>query len=45
LKIKKIIGETEEKNIKSIKTLEKVGMEKVGKNINGLIEYEIKNTI
>jgi [ribosomal protein S5]-alanine N-acetyltransferase len=44
LKIKKIIGETEEKNIKSIKTLEKVGMKKVGKNKNGLIEYEIKNT-
>jgi len=44
LKIKKIIGETEEKNIKSIKTFEKVGMKKVRKNINGLIEYEIKNT-
>ena len=45
LKIKKIIGETEEKNIKSIKTLERIGMKKVGKNKNGLIEYEIKNTI
>jgi len=45
LKINKIIGETEEKNIKSIKTLEKVGMKKVGKNKDGLIEYEIKNTI
>jgi RimJ/RimL family protein N-acetyltransferase len=43
LKIKKIIGETEEKNIKSIKTLEKIGMKKVGKNKDGLIEYEIKN--
>jgi [ribosomal protein S5]-alanine N-acetyltransferase len=42
LKIKKIIGETEEKNIKSIKTLEKIGMEKTGKNKDGLIEYEIK---
>ena len=45
LKIKKMIGETEEKNIKSIKTLERIGMKKVGKNKNGLIEYEIKNTI
>jgi [ribosomal protein S5]-alanine N-acetyltransferase len=42
LKIDKIIGETEEKNIKSIKTLKKIGMKKVGKNKDGLIEYEIK---
>jgi RimJ/RimL family protein N-acetyltransferase len=46
LKIKKIIGETEQNNIKSIKsikTLEKIGMKKVGKNKDGLIEYEINH--
>jgi RimJ/RimL family protein N-acetyltransferase len=43
LKLERIIGETEKKNIKSIKTMEKVGMKKVGKNKDGLIEYEIKN--
>jgi len=45
LKVLKIVGETEEKNIKSIKLLEKLGMQYSGKNKDGLIEYEIKNNI
>jgi RimJ/RimL family protein N-acetyltransferase len=43
LNIKKIIGETKEENKKSIKIFEKLGMNKVGKNEDCLIEYEIKN--
>jgi RimJ/RimL family protein N-acetyltransferase len=43
LKLKKIIGETEQNNIKSIKTFEKIGMKKVGKNKDGLVEYEINH--
>ena len=45
LEINKIIGETEEENIKSIKIFEKIGMKKVGKNEDGLIVYEIENNI
>ena len=45
LKLIKIIGETEEKNTKSIKTLEKTGMKKARKNKDGLIEYEIKDVV
>jgi len=41
LKLEKIIGETEENNIKSIVLLEKLGMKLIGKNEDGLIEYEI----
>ena len=43
LNIEKIIGETEAENIKAIKIFNKLGMENIGKNENGLIEYEIKN--
>jgi len=43
LNIKKIIGETDEENKKSIKIFEKIGMKFVGKNKDGLIEYEINN--
>jgi len=41
LKLEKIIGETEKENIKSIVLFEKLGMKLVGKNEDGLIEYEI----
>jgi RimJ/RimL family protein N-acetyltransferase len=45
LKLKKIIGETVEENKRSIKIFEKIGMKMMGRNENGLLEYEIKNII